>query len=412
MSEMAVRNTFFEPFSEYFTIKDTAYAGRGVFASKKIAKDTPLLKSDFIALTVLNREYRREVCAWCFNYERGRNLKFRNQGVNFSFCSQQCEITWMKQNDCVPFQAWKALETFIKSKLNKSNQGTHLAPDRSDRSLEDENDDVLAARSDYPTTVEVDTMWNSIESTADFIRQARTDSKSKLHQRALLAPKAIVPVPDVLYWLLGGILAHHLAAHNELNDSDPPSWRALMALKADTTPYPSAFNLRQHAYSYLQLLAILPQELLPSVTSLVCRETMARDVHNSFGIRSLDDEGSEFFGWGVWPEASYFNHSCSPNVDKQRVGRAWQFWAARDIDQDEQLFISYLGGDEKGMQYEERIRRLREMWGFSCLCSRCSLESSVESGPETDCTQEPTPDMELLHDKLGELSLCSDGSLI
>jgi SET and MYND domain-containing protein len=254
----------------------------------------------------------------------------------------------------------------------------------------------------------VDTLWDSIEPTADFIRQSRTNSKSKLHHRALQAAKAIVPVPDVLYWLLGGILAHHSATHAQLNGSHPPSWPALMALKADANPYPSAFNLRQHAYSYLQLLAISPPELLTSITSHVCRETMARDVHNSFGIRSLDDEGSEFFGWGVWPGASYFNHSCSPNVEKRRRDREWQFWAARDIAPDEQLFISYLGGDEKDMQHEERIEGLKEMWGFSCLCTKCSIGSSQELEDATNNGRDPAPDVEFLDNKLGELSLSSD----
>jgi SET domain-containing protein len=405
---MAGRDTSSEPISEYFTTRDTEFAGRGVFASKPIAKDTPLLKSHFIALTVLNREYRREVCAWCFYYERGRNLKFRCPDVNFSFCSQDCEITWMKQHVGVPFQAWKAVEEFIKSKLNKTNQGVQVDNDRNNASADNENDSISADRADYPSIEEVDTLWDSVESTADFIRQARTNAKSKLHQRALQAAKAVVPVPDVLYWLLAGILAHHSATHAELNGSHPPSWPALIALKADANPYPSAFNLRQHAYSYLQLLAISPPELLSSITSHVCRETMARDVHNSFAIRSLDDEGSEFFGWGVWPEASYFNHSCSPNVTKRRIDRVWRFWAARDIAPDEQLFISYLGGDEKGLQDEERIQRLKEMWGFSCLCTRCSVGHSQKLEDGTSNSGDPATNIEFLDKKLGDLSLSSD----
>jgi SET and MYND domain-containing protein len=112
-------------------------------------------------------------------------------------------------------------------------------------------------------------------------------------------------------------------------------------------------------------------EMLPSVTASVCRQTVARDSNNSFGIRSLEDDGCEYFGWGVWPEASFFNHSCQPNVGKRRVGREWQFWAARDIECGEELLISYLGGDEEDLDHVGRRDRLR-VWGFDCSCSRCA----------------------------------------
>ena len=78
-------------------------------------------------------------------------------------------------------------------------------------------------------------------------------------------------------------------------------------------------HLKAHVCSYLQLLALVPTPMLPSVTATVCRQIMARDSNNSFGIRSLEDDGSEFFGWGVWPEASFFNHSCQPAERGQAV---------------------------------------------------------------------------------------------
>jgi SET domain len=372
---MSNRDTFFEPCSEFFVIKDTKYAGRGVFATRAIQKDSFLLRSDFIALAVLSREYRREVCAFCYQYERGRNLKSRIQNVNFAFCSLECENNWKEQSSSLSIKAWESTEDFIKSRLSKSQ------PSGFDSS---EHCDLNANSMRHPNVEEINEVWESVESTAHFIREARAGSQAKPHQRALKSAKTLIPVSDILYWLLTGIIAHYSYSNVDGNDASAHSWKALMALTADQSPYQSSFQLRQHAFSYLQLLAILPEGLLPSVTAQVCREMVARDVHNSFGIRSLEDEGAEFFGWGVWPEASYFNHSCSPNVAKCRAGRQWQFWASRDIIAGEQLFISYLGGDEKDMSYDERKQRLNETWGFDCLCPRCAHDRKLEHSGEPE----------------------------
>jgi len=81
-------------------------------------------------------------------------------------------------------------------------------------------------------------------------------------------------------------------------------------------------------------------------------------------------------GYSLYPEASYFNHSCSPNITKHRNGNCWEFLAAEDIRLGEQCCITYLGGDEKDLKVEERRARLREIWNFECMCSRCVAEAS------------------------------------
>jgi SET domain len=404
---MSSRDTSFEPISSHFQIKDTEYAGRGVFASRHIPKDTVLLKSDFIALSVLNREYRREVCAECFGYERGRNLKLRDSKVNFSYCSPECENQWRERRSSIEISAWESAEALIKTRLQKALSQpvayhTHAATSDSE---DHGRDSPVSNHGSVPNEDEIEKMWASVESTAHFIRQARAGSKLKPHQKAMQAAKTIVPDPTTLYWLLDGVLAHHSSLDEEENRARPNPWKAMLVLASDETPYQSEFHLRQHVYSYLQLLAILPQELLSSVTSQVCREMVKRDVHNSFGIRSLDDEGSEYFGWGVWPDASYFNHSCSPNLAKRRIGRQWQFWAARDIEADEQLFISYLGGDENDLDYTERDLRL-DNWGFECSCSRCLDDQAVtlSESRDNDKTASTTA-IETLSERLESISV-------
>jgi hypothetical protein len=356
-----------EPLSDYFTIENTGNAGRGVFATRNLPTGITVLQSERIAISVISREYRREVCAKCFNYERGYNLKIRNTSVNFSFCSKECEQAWNQLNQGIPAEAWRVTEDFIKSKAIKSAL--------SDQAFADE---TLVR----PTKAEIDEAWLSVESTAHFIHQARCGSKAKHSQRSLQATRDIVAVSDVLYWFVSGILTHYAYDISQSND-----WEAFLALAPDEEPYHSSAHLKQHVYGYLQLLCILPVPLLPSVTPEVCRAIVTRDVHNSFGIRSLDDEGSEIFGWGVWPDASYFNHSCTPNLAKSREGRAWSFWANTAIQPKDQLFISYLGGDEKDLNLKERQQRLSKAWGFDCLCFRCIKESASEVDHKALCSK-------------------------
>ncbi|EJU03945.1 hypothetical protein DACRYDRAFT_30942, partial [Dacryopinax primogenitus] len=98
-----------------------------------------------------------------------------------------------------------------------------------------------------------------------------------------------------------------------------------------------------------------------------------RDACNSFGIRSqTHGSESEFLGYGVWPSASYFNHSCQPNIRKDTPGRAWVFQTNRDIGSDEELRISYLGDTApEEMGVDDRRKQLRQTWGFDCDCLLC-----------------------------------------
>jgi hypothetical protein len=349
-----------EPKSPHFLLKDSPHCGRGLFASQPIPSGTPLLSTSFVPLSLIKREYRKEVCANCFAYETGRSLKIRDGGTNFSFCEAPCNDQWTTDTLPPVAEAWSAVESFVKKKASKAGLGTaESAPADDDRRK--------------PSLVEIDEAWRAVEDTAHFIRQAREGSTAKPHVRALQSVLSMMPQPDALCFLLSGVVVHH-EGHRVPEEHHP--WQFIQALTEDTTPYEGDMHLKAHVCSYLQLLALVPTPMLPSVTATVCRQTMARDSNNSFGIRSLEDDGSELFGWGVWPEASFFNHSCRPNVGKRRVGRAWHFWAARDIECGEELLISYLGGDEDDLDQAGRRDRL-SCWGFDCSCSRCLDEESM-----------------------------------
>ena len=69
------------PVTTLFEIRDTPTAGRAVFALQDILADTVIWRSSDLTLSVLLREYRREVCGQCFDYGYGRDLSIRDKEV-------------------------------------------------------------------------------------------------------------------------------------------------------------------------------------------------------------------------------------------------------------------------------------------------------------------------------------------
>jgi len=164
-------------------------------------------------------------------------------------------------------------------------------------------------------------------------------------------------------------------------------WHTFLHLQSNelaqhlTTPGLLSSHLRVFAF----LRWVLPKELRGYVErGETVREVLAREVGNSFGIwdRGVgsvcdgngDGERGEMFGWGIYISASFFNHSCDPNVRKEALGRGYVFYTARDVEAGEELCISYIGGECATQGLEERRKSLKESWFFECACVRCVTE--------------------------------------
>jgi SET and MYND domain-containing protein len=350
------------PTSANFEVRQTPTAGRAVFATTFIPKGTLLWRANDLTLSVVLREYRREVCGQCFGYEHGRDLRVRDNTVGFAFCNEECQRAWREKNGELGVQAWEAVENLVRRRTK-------------------EDDDMVDANLPRPKPKEIRKAWADVATQAKFIRVARgaqepvpgTDwvartndsdpvTVTRQHKKAL--QKAIMDriSPDVMSFCVSGLVWRH---------QNPEEWGRVLALASDDTPYHSIDDLHAFVRTYLHLLAVLPLPLLPLVTPENLLLLSSRDSHNSFGIRSLEDDGSEFFGYGCWPSASYFNHSCGPNVEKVRVGRVWEFRAGDDIEEGEELCITYLSGEERRLSRGKRMETLKKNWGFECMCDRC-----------------------------------------
>lgn len=85
------------------------------------------------------------------------------------------------------------------------------------------------------------------------------------------------------------------------------------------------------------------------------------------------------FATGVFEIASRFNHSCTPNVDKNwnEDLKKTQFMVIRDVKQGEELSVSYLPDDWE-FDRVERLAKLKLGWGFDCDCLLCDGSSASD----------------------------------
>lgn len=349
------------PTSDLFDVQSIPKEGRGVIASKTLQENASVLTSLAPVAHVVLREYRKEVCANCFSYDRGRTLPERDHTTGHVFCTPACQQQWAEEQGPLGMEAWQALEMFVRTKRKAINQ-------------------LHSQMSVQPISAfnAVKYAWKTANERAQLQKAGRCSSASdsgpgvkaqKEYRKAVHHTWTSSVDPDILSFLLSGVLYHH-------NHAD--KWDEILDLEPDKMPYKSVLDLEAHTGSFLQLVAILPHQLLPSINTEICQALIDRTAHNSFGIRN--ELGEEYFGYALYPSASYFNHSCEPNVSKVRKAKEWSFSMSKDAQSGDQLCITYLGGDEKDMTVTERRSLLKKNWGFECGCRRC-LEESAAAAP-------------------------------
>ncbi|KAF2787405.1 SET domain-containing protein [Melanomma pulvis-pyrius CBS 109.77] len=345
-----------------FEIRSTPHSGRAVFAARDIPAHALIWRSEDLALSVLLREYRREVCGQCFSYAHGRDLQIRDAGVGFVFCTETCQDQWREDTGEVGVEAWTVVEALVKRRSKEDSMMVDVGlprPRKEDIERAWEVALVQARLIKVARQGDWDTPSGGVGSDAEASVQVTKQHKRAL-QKALQQPIS----PDVMSFCVSGILFLY---------NSPLDLEQVLHLESDSTPYLNAGDLLAFTRSYLHLLAILPLPLVRFLTPENLFLLSTRDSHNAFGIRSLEDDGAEFFGYGCWPKASYFNHSCAPSVVKTRVGRTWGFFAQRDLKMGEELCITYLSGEERALERIGRMGILRGNWGFECGCVRCAV---------------------------------------
>ncbi len=115
--------------------------------------------------------------------------------------------------------------------------------------------------------------------------------------------------------------------------------------------------------------------LLRSICSVAAAYTVERltDFFSRVACNCFRIENAELdlLGLALYPGASFFNHSCAPNVVYIFDGKCMVFRALRDLRPGEEVCISYIrlvGGKER------RRSRLLSHYYFDCVCEACLSE--------------------------------------
>lgn len=92
---------------------------------------------------------------------------------------------------------------------------------------------------------------------------------------------------------------------------------------------------------------------------------------NAFGLKSQHGENNRGnANTGLWIHASYLNHSCVPNSDKEFIGDMMVLRATQPITAGDEIFHSYT----QPMDYDTRRSVLMDNWNFECKCALCVAE--------------------------------------
>eukprot|EP01120_Amphizonella_sp_Union-15-10_P002565 TRINITY_DN1285_c0_g1_i1.p1 TRINITY_DN1285_c0_g1~~TRINITY_DN1285_c0_g1_i1.p1 ORF type:complete len:457 (+),score=77.94 TRINITY_DN1285_c0_g1_i1:83-1453(+) len=101
---------------------------------------------------------------------------------------------------------------------------------------------------------------------------------------------------------------------------------------------------------------------------------------NMFGIWG---DAGECLGYGVYPKASFFNHSCWPNVtfykNKEKLSPHLDFLTVYAIPKNSEVCISYIDISE-GLK--PRRHTLKDKYFFHCECDRCMYQELNPNSPD------------------------------
>ncbi|EHA8588131.1 histone-lysine N-methyltransferase ASHR2 [Cocos nucifera] len=182
-----------------------------------------------------------------------------------------------------------------------------------------------------------------------------------------------------------------LAAYN-LAAFSPSDFLRLLSLEG---ALPAAYEAAAlHSF----VTSLLPQPFPSGFSPELTAALLAKDKRNAFGLMEpfrVEDAGERRVrAYGIYPNASFFNHDCLPNacrfdyVDGDGDGDRNTDIVVRaihDIPEGREVCLSYF---PVNWSYAERQRRLVEDYGFQCQCDRCQVEKNWKDDEEVESMEE------------------------
>ncbi|KAK9479626.1 hypothetical protein V1514DRAFT_12553 [Lipomyces japonicus] len=344
---------------QYFNVGPTVYGGRGCFAVKPIQSGTVIHTARTPFTWTIFRDFRKEVCAYCFDYDLGRQWKVKIPAAGVWFCNEDCRQKWVQQedHDGELVKVFEKIESTV-SMARRKLQNQH-------RQVQEGEDEDFVPDDFEVSNEDVEELWQEMDRRACDLglgQRLRVQALEDLeYDIARLVAAAVVRQ------------ANSGADQQQQEENDEFSWDKFALLESHELDLikrmPALLEAHVRVFLFLKLV-MTDRKYKPFVTTATVRSVVGKEAANAFGIWQLPlTMESECLGSAVYPSGSYFNHSCEPGVRKERVGREMRFITTRDVSAGEELCISY--GMMLDMPVHDRRKLLREQWYFECGCARC-----------------------------------------
>ncbi|KAJ7942749.1 Histone-lysine N-methyltransferase ASHR2 [Quillaja saponaria] len=198
------------------------------------------------------------------------------------------------------------------------------------------------------------------------------------------------------------VQARFLIAAYNLAFVSPPDFQILLSLQG--SPDAASAAAAQFLHPLISSVFSPTQINPPNECSVeLTAALLAKDKLNAFGLMqpfSEDDAQRLVRAYGIYPNASFFNHDCLPNACRfdyvdtsasdDEHNTDFIIRMIHDVPQGREICLSYFPVNEN---YSSRQRRLLEDYGFNCNCDRCNIEASWSENDEVGDNAEDEEEM-------------------
>ncbi|KAI8908151.1 hypothetical protein DFJ77DRAFT_550982 [Powellomyces hirtus] len=381
-------------------LNETVHDGRYLLAKTNLPPNTLLLSLPAPYAHALFDSHKKRVCAVClaFNDQGPFHLHCRNCDQLY-LCSPNCLATLLAQGHHVVCAQLRKLATFKAPQHEKSvlklilmilfkrhvERGRHLH--------------TSLRPTEQPATSITDP-WHPMHC-------ATAAPSSPLPATDIVAPKPTRPIPGQTSFHTSSLPmapASPTSANNPAHSYTPPPPCSTPPPSHPAPPsrtYKDIENLQSHYLDWPQddrvdwrktknfiarlldechLLEDGDRDKLTGDADVFLLALVSRIESNGFGLWSPRKENC--MGRAVFPEASYFNHSCNPNSICEQTGPQMTIRTTRAVPRDAPLTISYI---DSNAPLHARRSHLAQDYFFHCKCERCEAEeyAAANGSPAT-----------------------------
>lgn len=382
--------TFPNTISPYFSVKPTKYGGRGCFANTDLVQGTIVHRCTSPLSSTIARPFKKQVCSLCFKFSDGKTFKFKLTSRKHKLTSVSPSALYFCSQSCMDkFIALDVNDLYLESLLNIERLFHKVLKHQCQVDLENEEqretEIVLKLENDLKQTNDIESFvsqkWQEVEMNCQ-LQLSKLKTKQRKNFDDFIPRINENEYLDIKY-ILGILFQMYKYENNTLSIESFSSYELQIFpyLQSNDIEKISKYPSVLHSYTnkIYQFLKFSTCESLQSyVTPSIIRSIIGKTLANVYGIWSIDEinGNEEFCGYSLFPSASFFNHSCHPNVIKIKNQGDFIYKLLRNVEKDEELCINY--GVYINDDLETRQQFLKQ-WFFDCLCQRCIEEINVKN---------------------------------